>query len=339
MRDRILGIYPELSEALLSRTEIAGVGVDTDLFRPVERSERSAAIERLLEEPEATGKDPALSAELRERLDRGELDAVKDYRKAYDHGRPDRDLESKLHAVDWDAPVLLFVGALTAGKGAQSLVAAMPAILRNHRDAQLLIVGSGSYRETLEAFVHAIATGQASLVRQLVEKGWGLENGKREGVWEDVSSHLAQDSHALDRCASLADRVTFLGRLDHGLLHDLFPCADLAVFPSLVPEAYPLVLMESVANGVLPLVTDFSGFAEGLDLLEPHLGRDVVDRLRLPREPDGRVPTIANRVGALLREGASEQTRSRLRSIAVHHFDWRIRAAEYVNVMRRLLRK
>ncbi|MHC4339210.1 MAG: glycosyltransferase family 4 protein [Planctomycetota bacterium] len=339
MRDRILGIYPELEGELLPKTEIVGVGVDTDLFRPIGSSERAAAIERLLDESGATGKDPALSVELRARLDRGEIEAVKDYRRAYDHRRPDRDLASKLRSIDWEAPVLLFVGALTAGKGVQSLIAAMPAILRDHPGAQLLVVGSGSYRETLEAFVHAVATGQSSAVEELVEKGWGLENGKRKGAWEDVRSHLAQDPHALDRCPSLAGRVTFLGRLDHALLHELFPCADLAVFPSLVPEAYPLVLMESLANGVLPLVTDFSGFAEGLTLLEPHLGRNLVDRLRLPREPDGRISAIAGRIGSLLGEEASEQTRSRLRAIAVNHFDWQIRAEEYVNVIGRLLRK
>ena len=68
----------------------------------------------------------------------------------------------------------------------------------------------------------------------------------------------------------------FLGRFNHKQLSYIFPCADLAVFPSVIPEAYPLVLMESLANGVLPVVSYFSGFKDGVDELEQLLDPALV---------------------------------------------------------------
>ena len=91
----------------------------------------------------------------------------------------------------------------------------------------------------------------------------------------------------------------FTGRLNHSLLRHVFPCADLAVFPSLIPEAYPLVLMESLANGVLPLVSDFSGFSEGLNNLVPHLGEECISRMRIPVEPANRIMHIAESLSSV----------------------------------------
>ncbi len=75
----------------------------------------------------------------------------------------------------------------------------------------------------------------------------------RTGPWEDVATYLFHPSQYVSVMAygdTLDSHVYFLGRLDHARLKFLFPCADIGVFPSIVPEACPLVLMESLANGV-----------------------------------------------------------------------------------------
>ncbi len=80
---------------------------------------------------------------------------------------------------------------------------------------------------------------------------------------------------------NLLKHVHFTGRLSHAELSRLFPCADLAVFPSVIPEAYPLVLMESLSNGVLPLVSYFSGFKDGIDELAGLLGVETVSKMKI----------------------------------------------------------
>ena len=180
----------------------------------------------------------------------------------------------------------------------------------------------------LEALVHALATGDQNLYGHLRRHGFDLDRSELVGGWPDLPAMPVC-------CPDLAPSIHFLGRLDHARLRHLFPCADLAVFPSVVPEAYPLVLMEALANVVLPVVSDFSGFREGLDALEGPLGREWVERMRLPATGSRRVETIAAKLDALLADPALPDLKPRLRALAVQRYDWRIRAAEMVRAYER----
>jgi len=327
--DRICALYPDDADALRAKSSIVGVGVDTSLFKPVMRAGRGEAIAQL---PGGHGgKHPGQQDELRALLDVGDFGAVKQYRSAYDHAQPDADLAEHTARIPWEAGrILLFVGALTAGKGLQSLIAALPAVIARHTSVHLVVIGSGAYREVLEALVHAIATGNAELAAFLCSHGFDLDRSEIPGPWTDVRPPLAHEPR-------LAERVHFLGRLPHDLLSHVFPCADLAVFPSVVPEAYPLVLMEAMSNGVLPVVSDFSGFADGLRMLESLLGHELVDLMRLPVEPEGRVEGIAKKLNALLDDLADVDRGPGLRAVAVEHFDWDVRAVEMVAAYERAL--
>ncbi len=151
-----------------------------------------------------------------------------------------------------------------------------------------------------------------------------------------MAAYLADaDNRALTLAAGtgFADHVHFFGRMNHDLLRFVFPCVDLALFPSVIPEAYPLVLMESLANGVLPVASNFSGFAEGLDNLVPDLGAERVDLMRLPMEDATRVAGIAGRLGVLLSD--KRDWSAELRDIATARYDWTIRAEEMVAAYRR----
>jgi len=342
VQGRLLELYESLRPRILERTEIVGVGVDTALFSPRPRAGRAESIRRLQAERPGGGKPPELRADLARRVRAGEIDAVRAYRDAYPHDRPDADAAEHLGRIPWEqGKVLLFVGALTVGKGLQGLIAAMPEILRRVPDAHLVIIGSGAYREVLETFVDAIASGDAAVVDDLAARGNDLEETHLKGPWPDVQSHLADARRravVLGAGAVFSDHVHFLGRFGHELLWHLFPCADVAVFPSVIPEAYPLVLMESLSNGVMPAASDFSGFAEGMDHLVPHLGQDLVTSMRLPVEPAGRVAGIAERLAKLLVDTAASDLSEKLRAIAVTEYDWSVRAAAMVRAYERFAR-
>ena len=86
--------------------------------------------------------------------------------------------------------------------------------------------------------------------------------------------------------------------------------------------------MESLANGVLPVASNFSGFAEGLDNLIPDLGQEKVDLMRLPMDDSMRVQGIADGIASLL--GDPNDWSADLRKIATGRYDWAIRAKEMV---------
>ena len=340
VRDRVLTLYPDLGDSILAKTRIVGVGVDTTLFKPVARSDRAASIEALIATEGGGGKLPQQGAELQERLAVGDLQATCEYWEAYDHSRPDADLNDHLRRIPWNRNILLFVGALTVGKGLQSLITALPAIRRSEPDTDLVIVGAGAYREVLEALVFAIAGNHRELLLKLCAQGQDLDRSEQSGPWTDVEAYLAADGNldaVLESGQGLNRHVHFLGRLDHDRLQYLFPCADLAVFPSVVPEAYPLVLMESLANGVLPVVSYFSGFADGVDELEPRLGEEIAGRMKIPMEDTIRIESLADNLAGLLGEKDGKDRGRVLRLIAEEHYDWKLRAEQMVEAFGELL--
>jgi glycosyltransferase involved in cell wall biosynthesis len=73
-------------------------------------------------------------------------------------------------------------------------------------------------------------------------------------------------------------RTLFTGALEHRHLVHLLPLADVAVVPSIFPEAFGMVAAEAAAAGCLPLVARHSGLqeiAEGLEAGYPPEARDL----------------------------------------------------------------
>ena len=339
VRDRILNLYPDHRETLLAKTQIVGVGVDTSLFKPVKRSERGSAIQELIATKGGGGKTPELTEELYHRLETEGVAVTRDYWNRYDHTLPDSDLNEHLKRIPWDQNILLFVGALTVGKGVQSLITALPKILDKNPQIHLIIVGAGAYREALEALVYAISNSNRDLLLQLCAKGKDLDRNELTGPWEDVQHFLDTSSNLsfiLEKGQNMTEHVHFLGRLDHSRLRYLFPCADLAIFPSIVPEAYPLVLMESLSNGVLPVVSYFSGFRDSVDDLAPFLAETLIEKMKLPVDGQIRVERITANINGLLAEPTLKEIGPKLRQIAVENYDWRLKAAQMVSAYRQV---
>lgn len=341
--DRILGLYPEHRQTILDKSRIVGVGVDTSLFKPVDRSGREHSIDQLAHSVEGEGgKEPGLTQELCQRLDQGEIEATRSFWDRYDHSQPDSDLPDHLKRIPWDQKVLLFVGALTVGKGVQSLIVALSRVLDRHPNTHLVIVGAGAYREVLEALVYAISHSDRELLTRLCAKGNDLDRNDMTGPWEDVQCYL-NDPSILDfvaRNGNHLDRhVHFLGRMNHSQLRYLFPCADIAVFPSVVAEAYPLVVMEAMSNGVLPVVSNFSGFRDSIEELAPHLGESLVEKIKIPMKAEDRIGTLAENLSSLLANPDLDHIGSKLRQIAVENYDWKLRASQMVSAYRQLIQR
>jgi glycosyltransferase involved in cell wall biosynthesis len=340
VRDRLLALYPEHRDAILAKTRIVGVGVDTSLFKPVERSQRAASIQQLTASGGGGGKTPELTQELHNRLENADIQATRDYWNAYNHSLPDADLNAHLQRIPWNQHILLFVGALTAGKGIQSLLTALPRVLTEHPDTHLVIVGAGAYREVLEALVYAISSGNKDLLLELCAKGLDLDRSDLTGPWQDVQTYLDDPSNLqfiLEHGKSLAQHVHCLGRLDHSRLCYLFPCVDLAIFPSVVPEAYPLVVMESLSNGVFCAVSYFSGFRDSVDDLRPILGARLNDLMKIPVDKETRVAKIVSNLNTLIGDAEVLAIHSKLRQIALDNYDWNLRAQEMVEAYQAFL--
>ncbi len=340
VRNRLINLYPELKTEILDKSDIVGVGVDTSLFTSCEPDQRQQSLDTLCELGLGGGKTKALTEELEQQLDQGNLQSVTAYRNAYVQKLPDDSISEKLGSLDLEKPVLLFVGALTAGKGLQGLLCGLCSALGKNPDIQLVIVGAGAYRETLEGLVHALSTRNLPLLKDMASQGFDLDFSDNTGAWEDVTHYLDNNSQELFAAAEqLKSNVHFVGRLNHDQLKFLFPIADLAVFPSVVPEAYPLVLMESLSNGVLPVVSYFSGFTDGIDELADVIPEDLLSRMRIPMDNEERISALADNILHILASDSFKTIRPTLRQVACERYDWNLRATQMIDAYQFMIDK
>ena len=117
------------------------------------------------------------------------------------------------------------------------------------------------------------------------------------------------------------ERVLFTGPLEHRHLAHLLPLADVAVVPSIFPEAFGMVAAEAAACGCPPLVARHSGLAEvaaGLEEAYP-------ERLgRLASFPTGDVEQLRERLRDILSlpPADREALRRAARAVAAERWSW-----------------
>jgi glycosyltransferase involved in cell wall biosynthesis len=107
------------------------------------------------------------------------------------------------------------------------------------------------------------------------------------------------------RLESLAPRGTlFTGALEHRHLVHLLPLCDVAVVPSIFPEAFGMVAAEAAAAGLPPVVADHSGLAEIAAGVAAEYPPDLA---RLTAFPNGDAAALRERLRELFAMPAGER--------------------------------
>ncbi len=175
--------------------------------------------------------------------------------------------------------------------------------------------------ERFEAFF-AQATATVVYVGKLLEnKGVHLLLEALEGLdAKAVVVGFGDYREELERMAGA--NVLFTGALEHRHLVNLLPLADVAVTPSIFPEAFGMVAAEAAAAGVPPLVARHSGLAEiaaGLEREYPE------DQRELTGFENGDAGDLRSKLAALL--SLSRPRRELLgqaaRRAAVENWSWK----------------
>ena len=300
---------------LAQRTSLGPPGVDVERFAPRERRQADRALRELVERLRGGAHEPAdgeSSAFARdERAAAAALERVLDGPEA----SPDeRILDGPDAPPNERRELVAFVGKLIAGKGIDLLIAAWPLVLSRRPAAKLVVVGFGSWRESVERLIGALAAGD-------------LERAQRGalpylGAFFRNLDEAERELYA--RCArSIAERVVLTGRLDHEELADLLPACEALVVPSTFPEAFGMVAVEAAACGVLPISARHSGLAEVSEAIARELPPQAAEWLSFPADQSA-VRAIAERVTAWLEaDGALKaRTRMALASIARERWSW-----------------
>ena len=341
IRTRVKDLFKALPEINTKMLEL-NLGVDTSLFNPVnpeDRTKKMSGLYALLQDV-PRGKTLLLSQKMYDVLTSGIsrqalIKAIQDS-SSYNAKRTDEKVEDKLKTIDWENDkILLFVGRLIASKGLHSILAAMPEILASEPDTRLIVVGHGPQREPLEAMIWALQNGHTGLVMNILNWSKELENSGEES-WSEMQLYLdhLRKSNELDNYFGKAKKllgqntVIFTGYLTHKELCHLFPACDVAIFPSVVAEAGPLVFLEAMASGCFPIGTYFAGMAASIDSVSHAIPPEITSLMKISHRADQTVPDIISRVkGALY---VDRKYKEQLRKVAIEKYDWE-------NISRRLV--
>jgi len=333
LRKRLYTLFPDIKK-LEDKISDLHLGVDTGLFQSINNKERNRNIRLLCKKISnvSRGKTVEMSKRLQEDLfpeiNQSKLMDLISKTADYNPKQTDHDVESRLRSINWkDDQILLFVGRLITSKGIHSIIAALPAILEKNPRARLIVVGHGPLREPLETLLWALENGVRDLVFNVVDWGSKLEGsgnrslkeikcyftklkkeGQLETYFESAQKYLSHQS------------VIFTGYLTHQELCYLFPACDVAIFPSIVVEAGPLVFLEAMASGCFPVGTYFGGMAASIDSVAGSIPADVSEWMKLnPDENELVHDIVIKTIGALTVE---EIYKKALRKIAVEKYDW-----------------
>ena len=118
------------------------------------------------------------------------------------------------------------------------------------------------------------------------------------------------------------ERVLFAGPLEHRHLVHLLPLCDVAVVPSIFPEAFGMVAAEAAAAGVPPLVARHSGLAEVAADIEAAY---PPERRALASFESGDIAELRDKLATLLALPDDERARlgEAARRAAVDRWSWR----------------
>jgi glycosyltransferase involved in cell wall biosynthesis len=174
--------------------------------------------------------------------------------------------------------------------------------------------------ERFEAFFAAPRPTVVYFGKLIFNKGVHLLLEALEGL--DAKAVIVGFGDYRDRLETEAPPGTlFTGALEHRHLVQLLPLCDVAVVPSIFPEAFGMVAAEAAAAGVPPLVARHSGLAEVAEGLEAAYGRE---RAPLASFARGDAADLHAKLQALLALSGEERRRlgEAARRATVERWSW-----------------
>jgi len=334
IKNRVEELFPALPEIESKMVEL-NLGVNTSLFNTLKVENRKENINRLctllkdVQRGKSSSHSQIMQNELKANISKQKILELIKASDNYNAKLTDDNTEEKLQMIDWNnEKIILFVGRLIANKGLHSIIAAMPEILAAKPNTRLIVVGHGPQREPLEAMIWALQNGHSDLIHNIINWGRELEDDGKKPLEEiqlyfdflKKSGHLKNYFEKAQKYLG-KNSIIYTGYLTHKELCYLFPACDVAIFPSVVAEAGPLVFLEAMASGCFPIGTYFAGMAASIDSVSQTLPAEVTELMKLSPQANQTVKDIINKVNKALY--VDDIYKEKLRSVAIKKYDWK----------------
>jgi glycosyltransferase involved in cell wall biosynthesis len=202
--------------------------------------------------------------------------------------------------------LIIFVGKVIGDKGTHLLPFILGKVKTRISDARIVIVGGGPLFDSLVAFARGTCSAE-DLYLLAAAEGFGAPGGKGP-EWEQ-------------RCRN---GLIMVGPQPPPTVQELLRVGDVCVIPSVIDEALPMVVLEAVSSGTMPVARDYSGFREVVAHVAnavPEIGRAGIVAGDTQDLVTGFGDAVIASIGKI--DGNRERILAGLRRLAVEHYDWR----------------
>ena len=266
--------------------------------------------------------------------------------ESYDAMHTDADVIDNISNVDFiNQNIILFVGKYLWTKGVQTLITSLPLIISRIPNTVVIAVGFGQSRAILQSLLFALAGGYREVYRYLTDNHSEIDPGSQAdtpGISRMFLDEL-ENNGILDeyfykaRSLSIDKKVFFTGIMTHEELRYLLPLADVFVAPSIFTEAFGTVAVESLACGILPVITYDYGFREVHDTVYGDLNHRELEGLKKLHLDKDFIPNMASNIIRILgfKERKEYSFRYECRKIVERNYAWENIAARYGKIYRK----
>ena len=221
--------------------------------------------------------------------------------------------------------VVGFVGRMTLDKGVHNLMAAFVDVHDQLPGVKLDLFGHGPDMDALREAHAAMAVGDKERFIEAcrVQASHGRTPELAEEVMAGFEAYMASvDEGWGERARSAAWNIHFRGYVVQRELAACYRGFDIMVLPSIVPEAFPLVLLESMASGVVSVASNDAGQGWLLGQVESEIS-EVDGRLTYEPTHATCVAELGERVASLIAEPPQGGFAERAHQFVESHYCWR----------------
>lgn len=263
MINRLNDLFPN-SKEYSKKYELIPIGVDVEQFAAplkLSVSERVSEMIRAVETQVSSDKDQV------NKIEHGFLEGIR--------------------SIDFERDqVLINFGKVIPGKGVQDLLVLVPELLKSLPRLRVVVAGNGPYIEFFRKMLSFLQAGDSRSFFEIIDQDEKDHGEEFHDPYRFVRGFFdVRDREQYFKDASSFEwkhRVVFSGYLKHTGLRYLLCLSHVAVFPSIVKEAYPLALMEAMATGVYPLASDIGGLHDGIHQLDDLYSEDILSEMKIP---------------------------------------------------------
>ena len=191
-------------------------------------------------------------------------------------------------------------GRLIPEKGVQDLIVIAPVLCKEISSLRIIIAGNGPYKEFFQKLVELLQAGDERQFHKEIERVDRETSSTAGSLFRFVREFLRSESgsgyFSFSSSFEWSKNVVFVGYLKHPALRYLLSLSDLAVFPSIVKEAYPLALLEAMAAGAFPVVSDFGGLHDGLKVLGELFSGEMTKLMRVTMDEAQRIKEMRDHI-------------------------------------------